>query len=137
MTVFSRFLGKGLAFPVSVDPATGGLVQVSHEDNIKSCVLMFLSTRQGERVLLEGYGLPEILFENIDVGTADVLEYHVQRGLAIYEPRVRVTGVVVRERTTDRNVDLPGITMVVNYIIRSTGTPDFVAYQIPAEGFSG
>ena len=51
-----EFLGRGLKFPLQVDPRTGKFAMVSHEDDIREAIGIILNTMQGERVMRPGFG---------------------------------------------------------------------------------
>ena len=50
------FLGKGFAFPVSVDPACGRFRTAEYEEDIQQAIYMILMTRRGERVMRPDFG---------------------------------------------------------------------------------
>jgi len=50
------FLGKGFKFPFSVDPQTGKIAMVEHEEDIKEAIEIILKTSVGERVMLPRFG---------------------------------------------------------------------------------
>lgn len=43
------FLGRGWSFPIAVDPRTGRIAMVSHEEDIRQSVGLILRTYRGER----------------------------------------------------------------------------------------
>ena len=130
--IFSAsFLGKGYAFPMEQNLGTGDVTGASEEANVEASIRMFLSTVAGERIMLESYGLPRILFSNVDSGTADVVRRSVEMGLARFEPRVRTTRVDVRP---SKNAGMTGVTVVVNYTIRSTNTETNLVFFTSGNG---
>ena len=50
-----EFLGRGLKFPLQVDPRTGKLAMVEHEEDIREAIGIILNTMQGERVMRPGF----------------------------------------------------------------------------------
>ena len=129
-TAFSltTFLGKGFAFPFRQDTATGDVKRAEGQENIKGSIQMFFSTRQGERVLLENYGMPAILFEDDTEATADIIEYAAREGLNRFEPRIQVLDVRIKN-AVDVN-GLNGIGVYVRYKIRSTGEEDSDVFHV-------
>jgi len=127
MPIFNsvNFLGKGFALDFKEDPATGDIIGVSEEENIKDSIRNFLSTIQGERVLLESYGLPRLPFENFEAGTADVLRQATFEGLSKYEPRVRIVDITVKKQTAG---NMTGILYYLKYRIRSNNMEDSLVY---------
>ncbi len=72
--VFSAsFLGRGFAFPMEQNAGTGDVTSAKEEADVAASIRMFLSYVQGERIMNEAYGIPRILFEGVDSGTADVV----------------------------------------------------------------
>ena len=57
-----EFLGKGLKFPLQVDPKTGKLAMSEQEENIRDSIEIILRTGRGERVMRPDFG-------------ADVMQY--------------------------------------------------------------
>ena len=50
------FLGRGWSFPIAVDPRTGRIAMVSHEEDIRQSVGLILRTYRGERVMRPSFG---------------------------------------------------------------------------------
>ena len=44
-----EFLGRGLKFPLQVDPKTGKIAMVEHEEDIREAIGIILRTGRGER----------------------------------------------------------------------------------------
>lgn len=115
--------GRGLAWPLRVDPATGGLATVSGEANVLTCIRALLSTRVGERVMSEDVGivLPDLLFENRQ-GVMDILPLRIIDCLNRFEPRIyRVQAKAVPFEPN-------GINCHVGWVLRSTGSPSNLTY---------
>ena len=51
-----EFLGRGLKFPLQVDPRTGKFAMVGQEEDIREAIGIILNTVQGERVMRPGFG---------------------------------------------------------------------------------
>ena len=51
-----EFLGRGLKFPLQVDPRTGKFAMVSQEEDIQEAIGIILNTMQGERVMRPEFG---------------------------------------------------------------------------------
>jgi phage baseplate assembly protein W len=110
------YLGKGLASPLSRDPATGGMKVNEGEDNIAACIVDILTTRVGERVGREDFGteLPPMLFESI-TGILDVLPVHAVSAITRQEPRVKKVAAKA-ERSGET-----GVILRVSYVVKATG----------------
>lgn len=122
-----NYLGKGMAFPLKTDPDTGDLAGVEERANIKASVRMFLSTVQGERVLNGAYGMPRVLFEPFEAGTADVVRDAAVRGLAQFEQRIRLLSVDVSSGPFTEE-GRASIQVRVRYIIRALDSEDNLTY---------
>lgn len=88
------FYGKCLSYPIRPDQR-GTLAAVSDPHAIiEQSIVAILETRQGERVMLPDYGIPDYVFAVIDAGFAARLAYSLEEQITRYEPlveRVRVT----------------------------------------------
>lgn len=125
------FLGKGVSLPFRTDARTGDVAGASGDENVRNSVRMFFSTFQGERVFFEDYGVPRILFSNIDPGTADALEHTVRLGFQKYEPRIVVTDVRASHIT---NGEMHGIRVSMRYTIRATGRVENEVFFLKKSG---
>ena len=56
MTQKSDFLGRGLSFPLRVDPMTGRMEMADYEESIRQAIYLILMTRKGERVMRPDFG---------------------------------------------------------------------------------
>ena len=51
-----EFLGRGLKFPLQVDPRTGKLAMADQEEDIREAIGIILRTGRGERVMRPDFG---------------------------------------------------------------------------------
>ena len=112
------FLGRGLKFPLQVDPRTGKFSMVSHEDDIREAIDIILRTIQGERVMRPEFGsnVMEYVFSASSNSLRQSLAHEVKEQLLYQEPRI--TDVEARCRETS---DQTGALVVeVEYTVRST-----------------
>lgn len=126
----AELLGKGLALPFAVNASTSEFAIVEGTDAVKASILMFLSTRRGERILNEGYGLPPVLFESIDAGFLDVIRDTMLNDFPRFEPRARVLDVKVADGEAQGGVHT--VTVVTKFIVLATGQTDSVTYIVPS-----
>jgi phage baseplate assembly protein W len=91
------WLGRGWAYPVQVDPETGGIAVAEYEADIRQSIFIILETSRGERVMRPdfGCGVHDLVFEAIDVATLTRIEAAVRESLIKYEARIEVTSVRV------------------------------------------
>ncbi|WP_395018474.1 GPW/gp25 family protein [Dongia sp.] len=90
-----EWLGRGWAFPVQIDPRTGGVKWSAHELDIRQSIQIILGTARGERVMRPdfGCGIHDLVFEVIDVATLTRVEAAVLDAMRRYEARIEVLGV--------------------------------------------
>ena len=112
------FLGRGFAFPVSVDDA-GGVAMAEYEDDIRQAIRIILDTDPGERVMRPdfGAGLRALLFEPINTHTLALAKHRVEQALILWEPRIDSIGVKV-----DAQPKIGVLNVDVRYRVRTTNT---------------
>ena len=113
-----EFLGRGLKFPLQVDPRTGKLAMVEHEEDIREAIGIILNTMQGERVMRPGFGTKvfEYVFASASSTMMNSLAVEVRKQLTLQEPRIVDVEVSCREMNR-----LTGALVVeVAYTVRST-----------------
>jgi phage baseplate assembly protein W len=77
-------LGKTLSFPFSAD-RRGTLGTTRNDDEIiANAILDIIETRQGERVMILDYGLPDLVFDPLDVTFAPRLAFLVEEQIKNY-----------------------------------------------------
>lgn len=113
-----EFLGRGVKFPLQVDPRTGKFSMVGEEEDIRESISIILNTIQGERVMRPEFGstVMEYLFEPTNDTVFQSLAFDVREQLLYQEPRI--TDVEVSCTEMDR-VD-GGLLVEVSYAVRST-----------------
>jgi len=91
------FLGRGWAFPVQIDTATGAIASVEYELDVRQSIEIILGTSAGERVMRPtfGCGIHDLVFESVDVATMTRIESAVREALTRYEARIDVLNVNV------------------------------------------
>ncbi|NHN24073.1 GPW/gp25 family protein [Flavobacterium jejuense] len=114
----NKFLGSGWAFPPVF--ASGGTTveMVSGEEDIKQSLQILLSTSLKERVMHSGFGcdLNRFLFEEVDQRFVNDISNMVSRSILLYEPRIKVEGVTVKDMDIENGV----VHIAVDYIVRTT-----------------
>ena len=113
-----EFLGRGLKFPLQVDPRTGKFAMVSHEDDIREAIGIILNTMQGERVMRPGFGsnIMEYTFAPSSSSTREGIARQVREQLIYQEPRITDVNVRCREM----NERSGALVVEVGYTVRST-----------------
>ena len=120
MEIGKEFLGRGLKFPLQVDPKTGKFSMVEEEEDIRESIGIILRTSRGERVMRPDFGtdIMEYLFSPAGAAIEDSLASEVQEELLYQEPRIRDVDVKVSQPEAPEGV----ITVEVAYTIRSTNS---------------
>ena len=122
------FLGRGWAYPVSVDAMTGDISLVDHEEDIAQAVRLIIETGRGERVMRPdfGAGLNDFVFEPTSTTTMALIRHRVEEALITWEPRVRVQAVEVKAN----RASLGRIDIAIEYEVRSTNTFYNLVYPV-------
>jgi len=115
------FLGRGWAFPVAVNKATGQVKLSEYEEDIAQAIRIILSTRQGERVMRPAFGsnLHSFLFEIPGYGVQEQIAKEVVNALEVWEPRI-IEVTAVAEFPEGRT---GGFVVKIDYTVRSTNNP--------------
>lgn len=128
-----RIQGSTLIFPFQSD-VHGSLAATDNKRVIiEQSIRSILETRQGERVMLPDYGIPDWVFDVVDAGFTARLAYFVEQQIRRYEPLVDQVksriGFIVDEGF------VPGFTeddqiaaVVVEYIERGSNSPQNFVY---------
>jgi len=114
------FLGTGWSFPPSFTKGGSDLDLVSGPEDIHQSLQILLSTRLGERVMLENFGcdLSNILFEEMDQSLINTLTSLVSDALLYFEPRIILDNLDVSESESEQGLLL----IRIEYTVRSTNS---------------
>jgi len=116
-------LGPGLTLD-----ARGAIDMVDADASVRQAVLLLLTTRPGERVMLPGYGcdLDQILFSPNDEATAGLAIHYVRRALTRWEPRVQILDIdAVRDPE-----DAARLEVLLQYRVRPTLTEEQLSLRL-------
>jgi uncharacterized protein len=118
-------LGVGFSSPFGIDPVTRDVAGSSGRELVKQCIVDLLSTRVGERVMNEDFGveLPALLFENRN-GLLDVIKVRAKEAIARHERRVANVNV------TTSLLQETGISVAVSWTVRASGEKGNLVYPI-------
>jgi phage baseplate assembly protein W len=120
------FLGRGWSFPPTFARGAVTVEMVSGPEDIHQSLLILLSTRIGERVMVAEYGcaLWSVVFENLSTTLLTRIQDMVERAIVKWEPRIRVDDVL-----TEIDPVEPGLVRIeVVYTIRATNTRSNFVY---------
>lgn len=120
MAVSKSFLGTGWGFPPTFSKNLLEVGLLSDEDDIKSSLEILLSTRQGERVMLPGYGcnLDELVFEPLTTTFKTYIKDLISTAILYYEPRISVDKIDL----DDTNEVEGKIIISIDYTVRATNS---------------
>jgi phage baseplate assembly protein W len=103
-----------------INPITGDINKKKGNDAVKRSIRNLIFTNFYERPFNSSIGsdVPRLLFDNVDIVTASLLEDAIGRLINIYEPRVQVTRLNVYA-----DIDNHGFNVQLEYVILNTETP--------------
>ena len=113
-----EFMGRGLRFPLQIDPKTGKFAMVSEEEDIAEAIGIILRTIQGERVMRPDFGcnVMDYAFTMDSDTERQSLAFDLQEELSYQEHRIADVEVFC----TDSNEMEGAVVIEVNYRVRST-----------------
>ena len=117
----NSLIGKGWAFPVSVD-GRGGIALAADTTDIDQAIITILSTGIGQRVMRPDFGckIHDLAFAPINAQTLGLVQRYVEEAIGWWEPRVDVVDIEV---TTDSSLRAVG-QLIINIRYRVKATQD-------------
>ena len=127
----SEFTGRGLAFPLQVDPR-GGIALASGDHDIVQSIQLILETSPGERVMRPTFGcrIHELVFAPQNAATVSLMQRYVQDALAQWEPRIDVQSVDVNISPSNDGVLL----VEIKYLTKDTYDERSIIYPFYIAG---
>lgn len=112
------FMGRGFAFPLSVNRLTGKFQMADHEQDIQQAIEIILKTNLGERVMLPEFGSSanDYVFAVNQLENVASFEMEILRAIETYEPRVRNVQVEVDNEDGDKSRAV----VKISYVVRTT-----------------
>jgi uncharacterized protein len=128
-----EFIGRGWAFPPRIG-AQGGLALTHERNELDQAIYIILSTAPGERVMRPTFGcrLHDLIFAPNNSHTAARARRYVEEALGMWEPRIRVTEVNVRQDADEANA----LVIEIAYEVKATHDQRSLVYPfylIPEE----
>ncbi len=120
------FLGRGWSFPPTFNKTSGSLEMVENEEDIRQSLIIFLTTRRGERMMRLNYGstLDEQVFSSARADVLNALAEDLKTTIRLNEPRVVVNAVRI-----DASQVLEGRLLIeVDYTIEATNVRNNLVY---------
>ena len=114
-----EFLGRGWRFPVDYD-ANGRLAYQQQENKIQESMLIILGTARGERAMRPEFGsrLHELVFAPVNSSTKSLIGHYATEALVLWEPRIDVLSVDIRDSQAASGV----LFVDINYRVRATNS---------------
>lgn len=113
---------KDISMTFQSNPLTGDLIVLKNENAIARSVKNIVLTVPGEKPFDPRFGsrITDLLFENVDEITAINIETEIRNSIERYEPRVKLTSVIVQADIDGNSFDV-------------TITYDIIGADIPAQ----
>jgi phage baseplate assembly protein W len=126
--------GTCLSSPVVADRRGTLAIIRDRAEIVRQSIIAIITTRQGERVMLPDYGLPDYVFSVIDAGFAARFAYLVERQVKNYEPLVETVqvraGSAVDDNTFDLTLNPHRAAIQVIYTVRGRNVPFNLVYPV-------
>jgi len=112
------FIYKAIAFPFRKG-ATQFPEAVQDGPLIKEALVQLVMTGLGERIMRPKFGTNVLayIFDNINSDLSQDIRREIAQAIALYEPRVRVTSIVLTVEDTT-------VIVVISYQLNTTNTND-------------
>ncbi len=118
--------GSCLSFPIRPD-SRGTFATISDRGKIiEESIRSIIETRQGERVMMPDYGIPDFVFNAADGGFAARLGYFLKQQITRYEPLV---GSVKVRQPSDAS-DQQRAVIIVEYVERGSNVPRNLTFPV-------
>lgn len=113
-----EFLGRGLKFPLQVDPRTGKLAMSDQEEDIREAIGIILRTGKGERVMRPDFGANtmDYAFAPVSCSMTNSIAHELRLILLEQEPRIR--DVEIQCEQLDQHSG--AVVIHIGYTVRST-----------------
>lgn len=96
--------GSTISFPLRPDVRGSVATTANRADQIAQAIADVLETRQGERVCLPNYGLPDFIFTVQDFGFAARVAFHLEQQILSYVPLVKSVRVISAKDSENRAI---------------------------------
>ncbi len=119
------FLGRGWAFPVSFSLESQQVRLAENEEDIQQSLVILLNTTLGERVMRPDFGanMEDLLFEALNVTTANMIANRIKQAILYHEPRVKTEDIDLRPNYNEGRIEV-----IVSYLIIATNNRRNLVY---------
>jgi phage baseplate assembly protein W len=106
----------------------------SREAIVAESIRSIIETRQGERVMVPDYGIPDLVFSVAGFGFGARLGYFVERAIRNYEPLVRRVKVTAGEMADDgeflAGLSQGRVALSVTYTLAGSNVPRNLVFPV-------
>lgn len=90
---------RGWKFPVDVDKATGKIMTIEDNENVKQSIKLILQTQKGERKMRSNFGtnINSFMFQNIDITLVNMMSDEISRSINLWEDHIAALSVNVSQ----------------------------------------
>ena len=119
------FLGRGWSFPPTFIKGGNAVDMLEAELDIKSSLVIILSTTVGERTMRPDFGcnLDKMIFESLDATFETYITEQIKIAILYFEPRITLDEVVYEADELNGKVDL-----TVHFTINGTNTRSNIVF---------
>ena len=119
------FLGRGWAFPVTFSEESHQVQMSEQEEDIQQSLVILLNTTLGERIMRPDFGanMEDLLFEALNVTTANMIANRIKKAILFHEPRVKTEDIDLRPDYNQGRIEV-----LVKYIIIATNNRRNLVY---------
>ncbi|WP_439488099.1 GPW/gp25 family protein [Algoriphagus sp.] len=119
------FLGRGWAFPISFSLESQQVRLAENEEDIQQSLVILLNTTLGERIMRPDYGanMEDLLFEALNVTTANMIANRIKQAILYHEPRVKTEDIDLRPNYNEGRIEV-----IVSYLIIATNNRRNLVY---------
>lgn len=116
MSASRKFLGRGFAFPLRVNP-NGGIATASEERLVQQSIWLILATGKGElqRNPNFGCGIHKLVFSDNTPANRAQIAHQVREALLRWERRIEIIDIAVTEGEAPNH-----LLIAIDYRLRST-----------------
>lgn len=117
--------GRGLKFPIQIDPATGRFMESEKEQNIKESIYLILMTQKTERFLRPDFGsnIMNYTFSEQNQTILNMMSHEISNDITRSEPRIKNVNVNIDSTSKE------GCLLIyIDYTIIETSTKDNMVF---------
>jgi phage baseplate assembly protein W len=119
------FLGRGWSFPPNFVKGGNAVDMFEAEIDIKSSLIIILSTTVGERVMQPGFGsnMDKLIFEPLDTTFSTYITQLIRNAILYFEPRITLDTVTYESDELNGKVDI-----TINFTVNGTNNRSNIVF---------